>query len=90
MVPREERVQAGDFFGFKAGVRRAHAFRPGGEVMVYLMGGSREPRDVSHYPTMGKRQVVDLTDTGSGSWTVEDKDVRSSGRKPPRPVVDMR
>ncbi|PIL26861.1 hypothetical protein GSI_11041 [Ganoderma sinense ZZ0214-1] len=90
ITPREERVQAGDFVGFKAGVRRAHAFRAGEEEeMVYLVGGSREPLDVSHYPTAGKRQVVDLTgpDLDVGSWTVEEKEVKPSGRRPPRPLT---
>ena len=89
VVPREERVQAGDFVGFKAGVRRAHAFRAGAGEMVYLMGGSREPLDVSYYPAIGKRQVTDAADLGAGSWTVEDREVRPSGRKASWPVLDL-
>ena len=88
VVPREERVQTGDFVGFKAGVRRARAFRAGGEEMVYLAGGSREPVDVTYYPTAGKRQVNDMVNL-EGSWTVEDKDVKTSVRKAPRLVVDV-
>ncbi|KAI1784653.1 hypothetical protein LXA43DRAFT_1077303 [Ganoderma leucocontextum] len=89
VVPREERVRVGDFVGFKAGVRRAHGFKAGGEEMVYLVGGSREPLDVSYYPTAGRRQLIDSADLAGGNWTVEDKDVKPSGRKAPRPVVDM-
>ncbi|KAI0703313.1 hypothetical protein C8Q76DRAFT_586464, partial [Earliella scabrosa] len=49
IVPREEAIKTGDFFGFKAGVERAHAFRAGTTEMVYILGGSREPLDVTHY-----------------------------------------
>ncbi|KAI0747236.1 hypothetical protein C8Q80DRAFT_1080656, partial [Daedaleopsis nitida] len=49
VVPREEPVKAGDFLGFKAGVVRAHALRAGTSEMVYLVGGSRVPLEVSHY-----------------------------------------
>ena len=56
--------------------------------MVYLAGGSREPVDVTYYPTAGKRQVNDMVNL-EGSWTVEDKDVKTSVRKAPRLVVDV-
>ena len=71
VVPGEESVKKGDFLGFRAGVPRAHAFRAGAEEMVYLIGGSREPLDISHYPAEGKSRIV-----GQGTeWTVEDKSV---------------
>ncbi len=89
VVPREERVRVGDFVGFKAGVRRAHAFKAGGEEMVYLVGGSREALDVSYYPTAGRRQLIDSADLAGGNWAVEEKDVKPSGRKAPRLVVDL-
>ncbi|TBU57164.1 hypothetical protein BD310DRAFT_930144 [Dichomitus squalens] len=86
VIPREEGLKAGDFIGFKAGIQRAHALKAGEREMVYLLGGSREPLDVSHYPGSGRRQVVDST-MGSVSWMVDDKDIRPSGRKPPRSAV---
>ena len=87
IIPREEAVKAGDFIGFKAGVQRAHALRAGEREMTYLVGGSREELDVSHYPASGRRMVINSA-AGGVSWTVEDKAIEPSGRKSPRPIVE--
>ncbi len=87
VVPREEALRSGDFLGFKAGVERAHALRAGAKEMVYLLGGSRVPLDVTHYPEAGKRMVAEPA-PGEVSWTVEEQHVvKVSGRTAPRPVV---
>ncbi|RPD53467.1 hypothetical protein L226DRAFT_554071 [Lentinus tigrinus ALCF2SS1-7] len=78
VVPREERVQKGDFFGFKAGVPCAHAFRAGATEMVYLIGGSREPLDISRYPAEGKSRIV----SREAEWTVEDRSVIMEEKQP--------
>ncbi|KAI0699050.1 hypothetical protein C8T65DRAFT_660212 [Cerioporus squamosus] len=80
VVPREEDVKPGDFLGFKAGVPRAHAFRAGTKDMVYLIGGSREDLDISHYPAERMSRVVG----GDVEYTFEDKSVTISEKKPYR------
>ena len=87
IIPREEAVQAGDFIGFKAGIQRAHALRAGEREMTYLVGGSREELDVSHYPASGRRMVISSA-AGGVSWMVEDNAIEPSGRKSPRPIVE--
>lgn len=69
----EEHIYKGDFLGFPAGLRKAHAFRTGESELLYLMGGSREPLDVSHYPELGKLRIIDQK--GGSSWTIDDANV---------------
>ena len=71
--PREEPIQTGDFLGFPAGKRNAHAIRAGEQELVYLCGGSRESVDVCRYPLLQKTLVIDRTE-GGNSWFVENKD----------------
>ncbi|KAI0747253.1 hypothetical protein C8Q80DRAFT_1121841 [Daedaleopsis nitida] len=85
VVSREEPLKAGDFLGFKAGVVRAHALRAGTSEMVYLVGGSRVPLEVSHFPSAGVRQVTDSEGNG-GSWKAKDEDVWVSGKTAPKGV----
>jgi len=54
----EVKVVKGDFIGFPAGVKLAHALKSGSGDLVYLMGGSREPLDVSNYPEARRRRVI--------------------------------
>lgn len=70
---REEAVKNGDFFGFKAGVERAHSLKAGTKEMVYLVGGSRSTHDVCHYPLERKKLVIDQVD-GKVTWKEEDVD----------------
>ncbi|KAF7374801.1 Cupin-2 domain-containing protein [Mycena sanguinolenta] len=73
-------VSAGDFVGFAAGERRPHAFRAGEGGMEYLVGGSREPADVCHYPLIEKTLVV--TRTPEKKMTLVDtKDAQTLVRK---------
>ena len=57
--PKEEKIFKGDFLGFPAGKRTAHALRAGREELVYLVGGTRAPVDVCTYPAIRKKLVVD-------------------------------
>ncbi|KAL7283915.1 hypothetical protein ACG7TL_001187 [Trametes sanguinea] len=84
-APREEEIKSGDFIGFKAGAKhaRAHALRAGSKEVVYLVGGSREPLDMSVYPLMEKRLVVDRSGGGIQTWAVDDKNVETVHMKPP-------
>ncbi|KAF8206309.1 cupin 2 conserved barrel domain protein [Mycena galopus ATCC 62051] len=70
-------VTAGDFVGFAAAIRRPHTFRAGEEGMEYLVGGSREPVDVCHYPLIGKTLVVNRT-PGASMMLVDTKDIQKS------------
>ena len=65
---KEVPLQTGDFLGFPAGMRTARKLCSGDVDMQYLVGGSREPVDVVHYPTLGKRLVLDRTGSGSSWW----------------------
>ncbi|KAI0747227.1 hypothetical protein C8Q80DRAFT_1180184 [Daedaleopsis nitida] len=73
IVPTEVEVKNGDFLGFRAGVERAHALKAGATEMVYLVGGSREPVDVCHYPKEGKRTDIEV-DMTTGKWKGDTKD----------------
>ncbi|KAI9061567.1 hypothetical protein FKP32DRAFT_1594366 [Trametes sanguinea] len=84
-APREEEIKSGDFIGFKAGAgyARAHALRAGSKEVVYLVGGSREPMDMSVYPLMERRLVVDRSGGGVQTWAVDDKNIETVHMKPP-------
>ncbi|CDO72831.1 hypothetical protein BN946_scf185002.g16 [Trametes cinnabarina] len=84
-TPREEEIKAGDFIGFKAGVKnaRAHALRAGSTEVVYLVGGSRESMDSSVYALMGKRIVVDRSEGDVQTWAVEEKHIEPVEIKAP-------
>ncbi|EMD34628.1 hypothetical protein CERSUDRAFT_116802 [Gelatoporia subvermispora B] len=71
---KEVPIRKGDFLGFAGGQRTAHALRSDDTEIVYLMGGSREALDVTHYPEIGKRKVTDQTGKGM-VWAVEDRNV---------------
>lgn len=60
-APVEEPLKTGDFLGFAAGRRDAHACRAGETELVYLVGGTRKEIDVCVYPAEGKKLVVDRT-----------------------------
>ncbi|KAH9887382.1 hypothetical protein C8Q73DRAFT_668875 [Cubamyces lactineus] len=84
--PREEKIQSGDFFGFKAGESnvRAHALRAGEKEVVYLIGGSREQTDMSVYPLKQKRMIISRSqESGVRTWTVEEKDLKTVHMKAP-------
>ena len=70
-APREEKAQKGDFFGFPAGKRIAHALRAGDHELVYLSSGSREVMDVCTYPSVDKTLVIDRTKGGSNFFINE-------------------
>ncbi|KAI0327643.1 hypothetical protein GY45DRAFT_1327420 [Cubamyces sp. BRFM 1775] len=85
-APREEKIQSGDFFGFKAGASsvRAHALRAGEKEVVYLVGGSREQTDMSVYPLKGRRMIISRSqELGVQTWTVEEKDLKTVHMKAP-------
>jgi uncharacterized cupin superfamily protein len=52
---RKLKVGAGDFMGFTAGSLPHAMSNPHKEDLVYLMGGTRRPIDVSDYPRVGIR-----------------------------------
>jgi len=64
---REEQIVKGDFLGFPAGVKTAHALSSGEGELVYLIGGCREPLDICSYTEVGKRRVC-----FQGSHRIED------------------
>lgn len=65
-------VAKGDFIGFPAGIQLAHGLHSGDGDLVYLMGGSREPLDVSNYPEARRRRVI----ARNGSfWAVDEDNV---------------
>lgn len=70
-APREEKAQKGDFFGFPAGKRVAHALRAGDHELVYLSSGSREVMDKCTYPSVGKTLIIDRTKGGSNFYVNE-------------------
>ncbi|KAJ3489121.1 hypothetical protein NLI96_g2351 [Meripilus lineatus] len=74
---QEVKLSKGDFIGFAAGMPRAHALRSGSGPLVYLLGGSREPLDVSHYPELGLRRVMSQN---APHWVVEEKDIQPPNR----------
>lgn len=71
---QETKISAGDFLGFPAGVRMAHALRSGNEELVYLIGGSRASSDVCNYPELHKRVVISRE---GPFWSVDENDVKS-------------
>jgi uncharacterized cupin superfamily protein len=74
LTTREEEVKAGDFLGFPAGTKTAHAFRAGDGPLVYLCGGTRAKADVCSYPELGRKLVVDRTN-GLKTWMVNEADI---------------
>ena len=52
---RKVKIAAGDFMGFTAASVPHAMTNPGPEDLVYLLGGTRKPYDVSEYPKIGKR-----------------------------------
>lgn len=83
---REETIRTGDFFGFKGGVQRAHAFRAGSKEMTYLVGGSSTRLDISYYPEHGKARVND-SQVGALCWAVEDKAVYKPSPRVPHTIA---
>jgi len=81
---REEPVQAGEFYGFPAASKTAHAFKTGESELVYLSGGSRKELEVVHYPGQSKRIVLDRTGSAS-SWVTEEANVKEV-KVPQRPT----
>ena len=70
---KEDKVFKGDFMGFPAGKRIAHALRAGKDELTYLVGGTRQATDVCTYPAMDKRLVVDRA--ANDAWLVEEQHV---------------
>lgn len=70
-APVEEPLKTGDFLGFAAGRRDAHACRAGETELVFLCGGTRKELDVCLYPGEGKRYIADRTGNAH-SFFVED------------------
>lgn len=87
-VPREEKLKTGDFMGFKAGDKgaHAHALRAGTKEVVYLVGGTRMPMDHSVYPLQETRVLTDRSQGGVQTWSVKDKDLTRFELKPPAVV----
>ena len=81
---REEPVQSGEFYGFPAASKIAHAFKTGESELVYLAGGSRKELEVVHYPGQSKRIVLDRTGAVP-SWTTEDANTKDI-KVPERPI----
>lgn len=81
---REEPVQAGEFYGFPAASKIAHAFKTGETELVYLAGGSRKELEVVHYPGQAKRIVLDRTGAVP-SWAADEVHVREI-KVPQRPT----
>ena len=81
---REEPVKPGEFYGFPAANKTAHAFKTGETELVYLAGGSRKELEVVHYPGQAKRIVLDRTGAVS-SWTADEADVKDI-KVPERPI----
>jgi uncharacterized cupin superfamily protein len=71
--PRDEEVKTGDFFGFPAGKKLAHAFKTGADEMVYLVGGSRKDVEVCHYPVIKTKGVIDRG--GRIYWGVKEEHI---------------
>lgn len=70
-------MQPGEFYGFPAASRTAHAFKTGETELVYLSGGSRKELEVVHFPGQAKRIVVDRTGA-TPSWTADEADVKDT------------
>ncbi|KAI0824934.1 hypothetical protein BC628DRAFT_1537812 [Trametes gibbosa] len=87
-VPREEKIKAGDFYGFKGGAQgaHAHALRAGKKEVVYLVGGTRVPMDHSVYPLQRRRIVTDRTQGELQSWAVEEENLTPIHIKRPATV----
>jgi uncharacterized cupin superfamily protein len=81
---REEPVQPGEFYGFPAASKTAHAFKTGETELVYLSGGSRKELEIVHYPGKSKRIVLDRTGSGR-SWTTDETHVKET-KVPERPI----
>jgi uncharacterized cupin superfamily protein len=47
---REEKMKAGDFLGFPAGVKNGGALKTGSSQLIYLVGGNKKQLKVVHYP----------------------------------------
>jgi len=52
---RKHKIGPGDFMGFTAQSVPHAIANPYGEPLIYLLGGTRKPTDVSEYPRRGKR-----------------------------------
>ena len=74
---REEPVKSGEFYGFPAASKTAHAFKTGETELVYLAGGSRKELEVVHFPGQSKRIVLDRTGS-TPSWTTEEAHVKNA------------
>jgi len=72
--PREEEVKTGDFFGFPATTKTAHAFKTGADEIVYIVGGARKEVDVVHYPALKMKAIIDRTGPPL-MWGVKDEHV---------------
>ncbi|KZT18934.1 hypothetical protein NEOLEDRAFT_84228 [Neolentinus lepideus HHB14362 ss-1] len=64
-------LREGDFYGFAASSRIAHAVKTDTSEVLYLLGGSRTNLDSSHYPQLDKRRITDRTGRTKG-WVVDD------------------
>lgn len=82
--PREESVQPGEFYGFPAASKTAHAFKTGDSELMYLAGGSRKELEVVHYPGQAKRIVLDRTGAVP-SWSADEVHVKDT-KVPDRPI----
>lgn len=71
---REEEVKTGDFLGFPATTKTGHTFKTGADEMVYLVGGTRQPVDVVHYPAIKMKAIIDRTGPGL-MWGVKEEHV---------------
>ena len=69
---KEIKVTKGDFMGFPAGRKLAHGLKSGSGDLVYIVGGSREPLDVSNYPEAQRRRVIARDTT---YWAVDEVNV---------------
>lgn len=70
--PKEEEVKTGDFFGFPAATKTGHAFKTGADEMIYLLGGSRRPIEIAHYPALKMKAIIDRSSPGA-MWGVKEE-----------------
>lgn len=56
---RDEEIVAGDFLGFPAGVKNAHALQAGEGEVTYLVGGTRKEIDLCTYPEVKITAVIE-------------------------------
>lgn len=73
---REEEVLKGDFLGFPAGVKNAHALRAGEGELLFLVGGTRKELDLCVYPELKTTVVIERKGAVKGFAVKEENIMR--------------